>query len=77
MIKIDIQEGLIIEVDLSIKDSVELINALIENKNETEVKLLMAHLATIVDAYKAATIVSNPKLGSSLSALLKDESNPK
>jgi len=77
MIKIDIQEGLIIEVDLSIKDSVELINALIANKNETEVKLLMAHLATIVDAYKAATFISNPKLGRSLSALLKDVSKQK
>lgn len=52
MIKIDIKNDLKIEVDLSIADNVKLINALIENKDSIEVKLLITHLSTIVECYK-------------------------
>jgi hypothetical protein len=53
MIKIENKRGkLNIEMNLSMEDSQELINILLENKNEFEVKLLMTHLASIVDAFK-------------------------
>lgn len=54
MIKIEIKEGLKIEVDLSIKDTSDLVKALIENKDDFEVKLLVTHLSAIVESYKIA-----------------------
>lgn len=81
MIKIEIKENLKIEVDLSIKESVKLVNALIQNKDDMEVKMLISHLSAIVECYKKATIPiggtpnnrkSNSPPSRNLSDLLKD-----
>ncbi len=53
MIKIEIKQGkLSIDAVLSIEESRELVNLLLENKDEFEVKLLMSHLASIVEAFE-------------------------
>ncbi|MFH6965335.1 hypothetical protein ACHRVK_22395 [Flavobacterium plurextorum] len=53
MIKIENKEGkLIIDIDLNMEDSREITNILLENKDEFEVKLLMSHLAAIVDSFR-------------------------
>jgi len=80
MIKIEIKDNLKIEVDLSIKESIELANALIKNKDDMEVKMLITHLSTILECYKKATIsipsggTSNKKSapGRTLSDLLRN-----
>lgn len=74
MIKIEIKEGLKIDVDLSIKETTDLVNALIKNRNDLEVKLLITHLSAIVESYKEVVIENNKKpiRGRSLSELLKD-----
>jgi hypothetical protein len=54
---------------------VRLVNALIENKNSVEVKLLIAHLSTIVECYRLGIEhkfkITQP-VGRTLSALLTD-----
>ena len=53
MIKIEIKQGkLSIDAVLSIEESREIVNLLLENKDEFEVKLLMSHLASIVEAFE-------------------------
>ena len=53
MIKIEIKQGkLSIDAVLSIEESREIVNILLENKDEFEVKTLMIHLASIVEAFK-------------------------
>ena len=53
MIKIEIKQGkLSIDAVLSIEESREIVNILLENKDEFEVKTLMIHLATIVEAFE-------------------------
>ena len=53
MIKIEIKQGkLSIDAVLSIEKSREIVNILLENKDEFEVKTLMIHLATIVEAFE-------------------------
>lgn len=82
MIKIEIKDNLKIEVDLSVKDSVQLVNALIKNRDDMEVKLLVTHLSTIVDCYKKAITPiggtpiykkTNISPGRGLADLLKDK----
>lgn len=74
MIKIEIKEGLKIEVDLSIKETTELVNALVKNRNDLEVKLLITHLSTIIESYRTALIEKNkkPTRSRSLAELLKN-----
>ena len=53
MIKIENEQGkLSIDAVLSIEESRELVNLLLENKDEFEVNLLMSHLASILEAFK-------------------------
>jgi hypothetical protein len=75
MIKIDIKDDLKIEVDLSVADSVKLVNSLIENKYSVEVKLLITHLSTILEFYKLGLepkFKIKPTLGRNLANLLVD-----
>jgi hypothetical protein len=78
MIKIEIKDDLKIEINLSVADSVELVNALVKNKDSVEVKLLITHLSTIIDCYKSAIqpkFKVNSKVGRTLADLLKDINN--